>query len=331
MEDLHLERVDYSVEPTIKLPSSEDIKFKDPFVTAKGEERAYVDLVNLETLWFNTGTLCNITCQNCYIESSPRNDRLVYLTHEEVLSYLNEIETQQLGTREVGITGGEPFMNPDIIKIMRSVLERKLQLIVLTNAMRPMMRFTKELLKLLEEFGPSFTLRVSVDHYKTKLHEEERGKNTWKPMLEGLQWLCQNGFDIDIAGRTRWHENEEDLRAGYASFFEDNGIALDAHDKKKLVLFPEMKRNKPTPEITTQCWSILNVNPDDIMCATSRMIVKRKGAEKPSVIACTLLPYDPQFEYASTLENSAKRVQLNHRFCSEFCVAGGGACSVKEG
>ena len=59
-------------------------KFRDPFVTAKGETRAQVALRSLDTLWFNTGTLCNLTCRNCYIDSSPRNDRLAYLTHNEV-------------------------------------------------------------------------------------------------------------------------------------------------------------------------------------------------------------------------------------------------------
>jgi hypothetical protein len=55
-------------------------KFQNALLTAKGEQRAHVGLKALETLWFNTGTLCNLTCRNCYIESSPRNDRLVYLT-----------------------------------------------------------------------------------------------------------------------------------------------------------------------------------------------------------------------------------------------------------
>src|SRR5690348_7522424 len=49
-------------------------KFQDPRRTAKGEPRAGVALRRLETLWFNTGTLCNITCRICYIESGPRND-----------------------------------------------------------------------------------------------------------------------------------------------------------------------------------------------------------------------------------------------------------------
>jgi len=64
-------------------------KFKDARITARGEPRAHVGLKALETLWFNTGTLCNLTCRNCYIESSPRNDRLVYLTAGEAASYLD--------------------------------------------------------------------------------------------------------------------------------------------------------------------------------------------------------------------------------------------------
>ena len=61
-------------------PRLDPRKFQDPLVTARGERRAHVALKALETLWFNTGTLCNLTCQNCYIESSPKNDRLAYLT-----------------------------------------------------------------------------------------------------------------------------------------------------------------------------------------------------------------------------------------------------------
>jgi hypothetical protein len=80
-------------------------KFQDPFVTAKGERRAHVTLEALKALWFNTGTLCNLTCENCYIESSPPNDRLVYLTTPEVVEYLDEIEREGLGTELIGFTG----------------------------------------------------------------------------------------------------------------------------------------------------------------------------------------------------------------------------------
>ncbi|MDA1072051.1 MAG: radical SAM protein, partial [Proteobacteria bacterium] len=93
-------------------------KFADPEVTARGERRAGVQLDRLDTLWINTGTLCNLTCAGCYIESSPRNDRLVYITAAEVAAYLDEIERDALGTREIGFTGGEPFINPDFLAMV---------------------------------------------------------------------------------------------------------------------------------------------------------------------------------------------------------------------
>jgi sulfatase maturation enzyme AslB (radical SAM superfamily) len=307
-----------------------DGKFSHPEVTAKGEKRARVGMTKLETLWFNTGTLCNLACINCYIESTPKNDRLVYLTHEEALSYLDEIRDNEMGTKEIGITGGEPFMNPDILKIMESSLERGFELLVLTNAMRPMMKCADGLLKLHDTYGKQMTLRVSVDHFNPELHEEERGANSWQPMMKGLQWLSQNGFNIDVAGRTRWGEEEGELRDGFSAFFKSHDIKIDAQDKKQLILFPEMEENNDVPEITTACWSILDVNPADMMCASSRMVVKHKGDDKPSVQACTLLAYDQQFNLGETLKEASRPVPLNHRFCAKFCVLGGGACSVKE-
>ena len=305
-------------------------KFSNPDWTAKGEPRAKVGLKELSTLWFNTGTLCNLACTNCYIESTPKNDRLVYLTHGEVVEYLDEIRDRELATTEIGITGGEPFMNPDIIPIMETVLERGFALLVLTNAMRPMMKCADELLRLHTRFGDQMTLRVSVDHFKREFHEEERGINSWKPMMEGLKWLSEHGFKIDVAGRTRWGEDEDELREGFRAFFKEHRISIDAMDRKELVLFPEMEPAADVPEITTACWDILGVDPNDMMCASSRMVVKHKGEDKPSVHACTLLAYDRQFDLGSTLNEASQSVALNHVFCAKFCVLGGGACSVKE-
>jgi len=305
-------------------------KFTDPCFTAKNEERAWVNLGELKTLWFNTGTLCNLACVNCYIESTPKNDRLLYLTHNEVKSYLDEIAEHNLKTSEIGLTGGEPFMNPDIITIMEDCLKRGFSLLVLTNAMRPMMKCCQDLLRLKETYGSALTLRISVDHFSKNFHEEERGAQSWEPMLKGLKWLSEHGFNIDIAGRTRWGDDEKELRDGFNQLFKAHKINVDAFHKKQLILFPEMDDKAGVVEITSACWDILDVNPDDMMCATSRMVVKHKGQNKPSVQACTLLAYDAQFNLGETLKDATKSVRLNHPHCAKFCVLGGGACSVTD-
>ena len=302
-------------------------KFQDAFVTAKGEERAHVALRALETLWFNTGTLCNLTCANCYIESSPRNDRLAYLSAAEVGAYLDEIERDGHATRLIGFTGGEPFMNRELPAMLEDVLSRGLQAMVLTNAMKPMHKMKPALLGLLARHGKKLTLRVSLDHYGKTLHEKERGARSWKPTIDGLVWLAENGFDVHVAGRRFSDESEEEVRAGYARLFAELGLAIDAQSPVSLVLFPEMDAKVDVPEITTACWGILKKSPDSVMCASARMVVKHKGAARPAVVACTLLPYDPQFELGTTLAESVGAVRLNHPHCAKFCVLGGAACS----
>ena len=296
-------------------------------------------LESLATLWFNTGTLCNIECANCYIESSPRNDRLAYLTLGDVRPYLDEIAELGLPTAEIGFTGGEPFLNPDLVPMLRDVLGRGFRALVLTNAMQPLQRpaVQSALLALRDELAgngaapapvDALSFRVSLDHYTAALHDSERGPGSWAIALRGLRWLASAGFRVHAAGRTCWSEDEASARDGYARLFAAEGLPIRADDPGELVLFPEMDETADVPEITVDCWDILGQSPSDVMCATSRMIVRRAGAARPAVIACTLLPYDPQFELGATLADSDELVHLNHPHCAKFCVLGGGSCSV---
>jgi uncharacterized Fe-S cluster-containing radical SAM superfamily protein len=278
-------------------------------------------------LWVNTGSLCNLTCQHCYIESSPRNDALSYLSRAELAVYLRELGRLDHGTATIGFTGGEPFMNPDLLGMLEDSLGAGYTALVLTNAMKPMRKCRDGLLALRARYPERLTIRVSVDHHRPELHQEERGRRSWTPMLEGLRWLSDHGFALSVAGRTRWGDDETDLRAGFAELFEREAIAVDAHNPAGLVLFPEMDEQAPVPEITVDCWSILGVDPGDMMCASSRMVVKRRGAAAPAVVACTLLPYDPAFELGPRLADALDSVPLNHPHCARFCVLGGGRCT----
>ncbi|MFZ0848013.1 MAG: radical SAM protein [Hyphomicrobiaceae bacterium] len=320
-------------------PVSPD-KFRDPDWTAKREPRARVALARLDTLWINTGTLCNITCRNCYIESTPTNDRLVYVTAAEAAVYFDELARLGYGTREIGFTGGEPFMNPDFLAMLEDALTRGFEALVLTNALQPMQRQqTKAGLMLLNQrFGRQLQLRVSLDHHTKPLHEAERGPRSWAKAIAGLDWLAANNFRLAIAGRSCWQENASDARAGYARLIAERGWRVDTANPSELVLLPEMHSERDVPEITDACWAILNKKPSEMMCASSRMVVKRKGAARPTVVPCTLIPYDPAFEMGATLAKAAAAdggmfaagaVKLCHPYCAQFCVLGGGSCSVR--
>ena len=302
-------------------------KFHHAHITADGKVRARVALERLRTLWFNTGTLCNLACANCFMESTPRNDSLVYLRATEVEEFLREAQDLDLGVEEVGFTGGEPFMNPDMLDMLHSSLGRGHKALVLTNGMRPMMKCAEGLVALKDRYGERLALRVSVDHFRQELHEEERGSRSWAQAMHGLQWLDANGFNLHVAGRLRWGDDEQAMRIGFQKMLEAHGIGMDVWDPERLVLFPEMDDDADTPEITTECWQRLDVRPSDIMCASSRMVVKRKGAPRPTVVSCTLLPFEPPFDLGPTLSGALGEITLNHPHCSRFCVVGGGKCS----
>ncbi len=299
------------------------LKFRDPLWTAKGEPRATVRLGALKTLWFNTGTLCNLACTSCYILSSPTNDALSYLTLAEVDRFLGELDAPI----EIGFTGGEPFMNPEIMAMLDRALVRGHRVLVLSNAMRPMRRHEAAILELVARFPNKLTIRVSIDHHSRTAHEQERGPRSWEPAIEGLQWLAANQVPLAVAGRLLPGETQAESRRGYAALFDQLGIEIDAEDPSALVLFPEMDAAADVAEISEGCWDILGLTPAAVMCSSSRMIVRRKGQPAAEVAACTLLPYDEQFLLGDSLADARKTVALNHPHCARFCVLGGASCS----
>jgi hypothetical protein len=213
---------------------------------------------------------------------------------------------------------------------MEMALARGYDVLVLTNAMKPMMRprVQAALLDLNARYNDQLTMRVSLDHWRAGLHDEERGAEGFAETLSGLRWLAANDFRLAIAGRLRWGDSDADMRQGYRRLFAREGIAVDAGDHASLVIFPEMDESVDVPEITVDCWRILNKDPGEVMCASSRMVVKRKDAAEPAVLACTLLPYDRQFELGRNLADALEPVKLNHPHCAKFCVLGGGSCKA---
>ncbi len=304
------------------------VKFQDADRTADGSPRAHVPFKGLQTLWVNTGTLCNIECVNCYIESSPANDRLSYITTAELTPFLDDAKS--MGAEEIGFTGGEPFMNPDMIAMAEGALDRGFSILILTNAMRPLMRerVMRGLLSLQARHGVRLRLRVSLDHYDGLTHDGERGAKSFDLATDGLVWLAEHGFDVSVAGRAGFGESEAEMRAGYAQLFERLDLGIDAMDPQRLVLFPEMDESASVPEISDACWDVLGKDPRDVMCSNARMVAKRRGAATPTVLACTLIAYDKRFELGTTLAGAAQSVSLNHPHCAKFCVLGGASCSA---
>src|SRR6059036_3273988 len=90
-----------------------------------------VPLAHLDDLWFQVaGTLCNLACRHCFISCSPHNRSFGFLGLAAVERALEE--SAALGVKEYYFTGGEPFLNPDMVAILEATL-RHGPATVLTN------------------------------------------------------------------------------------------------------------------------------------------------------------------------------------------------------
>ena len=80
-----------------------------------------VPLKKLETLWLQVGgTLCNLECSHCFISCSPTNETIAMMTLAQVKERLRE--ASELGVKDYYITGGEVFINPEILEILETIL-----------------------------------------------------------------------------------------------------------------------------------------------------------------------------------------------------------------
>ncbi len=122
------------------------------------------------------------------------------MTRAEVAAYLDEIGRDGWPVSQIGFTGGEPFMNPDIIEMLGDALARGHSALVLSNAMQPMLRprIRDGLLGLRASHGDRLVMRVSLDHYTRELHEQERGPDTFDKTVEGIDWLAREASRLHL-------------------------------------------------------------------------------------------------------------------------------------
>jgi TusA-related sulfurtransferase/uncharacterized Fe-S cluster-containing radical SAM superfamily protein len=170
-----------------------------------------------QRLWAYTNFDCNLACEYCCAQSSPHaaRRRLEPETAREIFA-----EFRDLGGRELFLTGGEPFMHPDLGELV--VAAEGLERTILTNAMifgRGRRRET------LESIDRSVTLQVSLDSATPELHDRQRGAGSWAKALDGIGLARSLGFRVRIAA-TLYDEDPDGVAALHSRLDEEH-IATD--------------------------------------------------------------------------------------------------------
>lgn len=287
-----------------------------------GTARGYIESQALAELWFHTGTNCNLSCPFCLEGSKPGDNRIEFLTLEDVKPFITE--ALELGVTKLSFTGGEPFVNPWFVRILDYALDHR-PCFVLTNGTEPLLNRMGQVIKLKEKLNP-LAFRISLDHPDPVKHDESRGKGNFRKALRTLGLLHAEGFCVSIARLMEPNEDGEAIDRSYTPLLREAGLPPDL----AIVKFPDFLPPGSianVPNVTEKCMTTYTTAEQraQYMCSFSRMIVKKNG--RCGVYACTLVDDDADFDLGDTLRESLDvRVRLKHHRCYS-CFACGSTCS----
>jgi pyruvate-formate lyase-activating enzyme len=164
-------------------------------------------------LWLYTNFDCNLSCDYCCVRSSPKAPRRA-LGLERVRRIANE--AAELGVREIFVTGGEPFMLPEIGEILAACAAAA-PTTVLTNGML----FAASRLETLRSLPRErITLQISLDSPTPERHDSHRGKGTWARTWKGFERARAEGFRVRLAATVSSDAEAEDIRR----FLDDHHV-----------------------------------------------------------------------------------------------------------
>ncbi|MEM7231584.1 MAG: radical SAM protein [Planctomycetota bacterium] len=280
-----------------------------------------VPLDNFDELWFQVGgTLCNLSCHHCFISCRPGNDTFRFLDLETVDKYLKE--SAELGVKEYYFTGGEPFLNRDLLPI----LERTLAIgpaTVLTNATVLTDKTIDRLEQLNRDSRYSLELRVSIDGYDAEHNDPIRGEGTFDAAMDGVRRLVGAGFLPIITIAQTWPEEESlTVFEGFVKTLNKAG-----YDRPRLKILPtlhlgaEVERTRGYEKLERVTDELLvGFDTSALLCTRGRIVTDR------GVAVCPILIESDDAHLGSTLADARKPFELKHGACYT-CYQYGAICS----
>ena len=278
-------------------------------------------LESLDELWFQVGgTLCNLSCNHCFISCHPGNDNFGFMDLETIRRYLQE--SQALGVKEYYFTGGEPFLNRDMLQVLEETLAIG-PATVLTNGTV----FTPSSIKALQAISGnslySLELRVSIDGYNPQTNDPIRGEGTFDKAIDGVKMLVEAGFLPIITMAQTWPE-EENTRVfeTFVTTLKETG-----YQRPRIKILPtlhlgmEAERSRPYSQAERISEEMMEgYDSNQLLCSRSRTVTDR------GVAVCPLLIETPGAHLGDSLEDASGPFRLDQGACYT-CYVHGAICS----
>lgn len=273
--------------------------------------------IGLDVLWLQVaGTLCNIACRHCFITCGPKNDSHPLMSLEQVRASLDE--ARSVGVKEYYFTGGEPFLHPEIMTMVRWALEQG-PLTILTNALLFDDEKAAVLGELFRSSPYSLDLRVSLDGTSPEENDPVRGRGTFAQIVEGAKTLVGAGIN-PVFTVTTVHATLEasEGRVAFVQSLRDLGFA---RPRVKFIppflLGREARRSGAYPEGAVLSEGDLMPDEERVLLCGSSRTVTAKG-----VYPCPILIEEGGARLGATLPETYAPTRLGHPACVTCHVEG---------
>lgn len=148
--------------------------FATPYFTTDPENAAFISLVglvtSLETASIEITKNCNLKCKHCY-QGSHMDEQLM-MNLNEVRSIASKLG--ELGTLSVVLTGGEPFLHPNLVEIVETFNNWNIRVVIFTNGQV----IQNETIRKLSNMN--VLVRISLEGHNEEINDFIRGVGTFK-------------------------------------------------------------------------------------------------------------------------------------------------------
>lgn len=280
-----------------------------------------VPLHQLDALWLQVGgTICNLWCTHCFISCSPKNHSFDFMSRRQVREYL--AESVRLGVKEYYFTGGEPFMNREMLGILSDTLALG-PASVLSNGLLLSPQTARALQQMAADSPYTLELRLSLDGFSAATNDPIRGSGTFRRALQGVANLVQAGFLPIITCMQSWPEHEHDqVLAGFRE-----ALAALGYTRPRLKILPQLRLGReaerergylPVERVTPEMME--GYDTGLLLCSSSRIATDR------GVFVCPILIEKPDAKLGDSLAEALRPFPMRHQACYT-CYLSGAICS----
>lgn len=177
-------------------------------------------------LWFYSNYHCNLACTYCLTESSPSVPKRVFQA-DEMISIATE--AAELGFESIGITGGEPFLLPNLVDTLHALLDI-LPVTLLTNGT---LFHDKRIEELRSLAGKDLRMQISLDYATPQENDAMRAPGNFEKVIKAIPKLLAIPLHIRVASTIDRHTPQEEAELN--QLIETLGIAKEDHIVRKII------------------------------------------------------------------------------------------------